>query len=126
VAVHSILLADDDPYLRRLSEVALRRTGFSITCVEDGADALMMLQDVLPDLVVLDGMMPKVGGLEACRRIKADPRTAEVPVIILSAQGDAADEEAARQAGAAGFIRKPFDAATLGDRIRAICATPAA
>jgi two-component system phosphate regulon response regulator PhoB len=119
--IQTILLAEDDPHIRRVSEVALRRDGFDVVAVADGAEALRILEDRLFDVVVLDGMMPHVDGLEACRRIQAAPRTARVPVVILSARSQNADEHSGRQAGAIGYIRKPFDALQLGQAIRRIC-----
>jgi len=119
--IESVLFAEDDPHIRRVSEIALRRAGFEVVSVSDGAEALQMLEDRLFDLVLLDGMMPKIDGLEVCRRIKADPRTARVPVVLLSARSQGADEAAGRAAGAAGYIRKPFDALTLGRELLRIC-----
>lgn len=120
--VTTLLLAEDDPHIRRVSEVALRRDGFDVVSVGDGAEALQMLEDRLFDLVVLDGMMPALDGIDACRRITQNPRTAGVPVIILSARTQASDEQAGCEAGAIGYIRKPFDALTLGQQLRALCA----
>lgn len=114
------VLAEDDPFIRHVSTIALERRGFVVTAVSDGAQALQLLEDGLPDVVILDGMMPNMDGLEACRRIRADARTSHVPVILLSARSRDTDEEAARQAGATGYIRKPFDALTLGAEVRRI------
>jgi DNA-binding response OmpR family regulator len=116
-----VLLAEDDPAIRRIAEIALGREGFEVYSVGDGAEALQYLEDSLFDLVILDGLMPKMDGLEACRRMKANPRTARIPVIILSARSQHADEAAGRAAGAAGYIRKPFNATRLGGQVRSIC-----
>lgn len=118
--IRTILLGDDDPTIRRMAEVALRRDGFSVMGVNDGVEALQMLEDRLFDLVILDGFMPNLDGLEACRRIKADPRTAHIPVILLSARSHQSDGTDARQAGATAYITKPFDPLSLGRQIRAI------
>ena len=123
--IKTILIAEDDPHIRRVSEIALRRSGFEVASVADGAEALQLLEDRLFDLVVLDGMMPKLDGLEACRQIKTNPRTAHVPVIMLSARTQSSDEEAGFAAGACAYIRKPFNALELGVRIREICDIPA-
>ena len=123
--INSVLLAEDDPHIRRVSEIALKRSGFDVAAVADGAEALQLLEERLFDLVVLDGMMPKLDGLEACRQIKSNPRTAHVPVIMLSARTQASDEEAGFAAGACAYIRKPFNALELGVRIREICAASA-
>jgi two-component system phosphate regulon response regulator PhoB len=118
-----VLLAEDDPNIRRVAQVALARAGFVVSVVGDGIEALQLLEDELPDLIVLDGMMPKMDGLDACRRIKANPRTANIPVIILSARSQNADEHAARDVGAIAYIKKPFNALTLGAEVRALLAT---
>jgi DNA-binding response OmpR family regulator len=119
--IRTVLLAEDDPHIRRVSEVALRRDGFRVSSVPDGPDALELLEHHPFDVVVLDGMMPTLDGIEVCRRIKRNPRTAHVPVIMLSARTQVSDETAGYDAGAIGYIRKPFDALTLGAEIRRIC-----
>jgi DNA-binding response OmpR family regulator len=117
----TILLAEDDPHIRRVSEVALRRHGFDVVSVADGTEALEMLDRRPFDLVLLDGMMPSLDGLETCKRIKANLRTASQPVIMLSARTQPSDEQAGLAAGAMGYIRKPFNALTLGAEIRRLC-----
>jgi DNA-binding response OmpR family regulator len=117
----SILLAEDDPHIRRVAEVALRREGFVVTSVSDGPDVLEALERATFDLVLLDGMMPTLDGIDVCRRIKANPRTATVPVVMLSARTQASDEAAGLEAGAMAYIRKPFDALRLGRDIRQFC-----
>jgi CheY-like chemotaxis protein len=72
--------------------------------------------------VILDGLMPTMDGLEACRRLKANPRTAAIPVIMLSARTEESDQADGLAAGAVGYVRKPLDPMTLGQRIREICA----
>ena len=108
--IRTILLAEDDPHIRRVSEVALRRDGFDVLSVTDGPEVLQMLEDRFFDVIVLDGMMPALDGLEVCRLIKTNPRTAHLPVIMLSARTQVSDEAAGRAAGAIGYIKKPFDA----------------
>ena len=119
--VRTLLLAEDDPHIRRVVEVTLRRQGFEVTAVEDGAQALQTLETRLFDLIVVDGMMPNVDGLEVCRRVKADVRTASIPIVMLSARTSLTDENEVRAAGACAFIRKPFNAQTLGDELRRAC-----
>jgi len=117
----TILLAEDDPHIRRVSEVALRRHGFDVVSVSDGTEVLDALGQRSFDLVLLDGMMPSLDGVETCKRIKANPRTTAQRVIMLSARTQASDEQAGLAAGAMGYIRKPFNALTLGDEIRRLC-----
>jgi len=116
-----VLLADDDPFIRRIAEVALRRAGFVVTAVADGVEALQALEDSVPDVVLLDGMMPRMDGLDVCRRIKGDPRFAHVPVVLVSARTEASDEAEGRHAGVAAYVRKPFDVLTLAAELRAVC-----
>jgi twitching motility two-component system response regulator PilG len=122
VTIQTVLVAEDDDYIRRVTAVALRRSGFEVRTVEDGLQALSAVAESPVDLIVLDSMMPNMDGFEACRRLKADPATAQIPVIMLTARTQTGDEQIAREAGAVGYIRKPFDALTLGDQLREICA----
>lgn len=121
MATLSLLLADDDPHIRRVLEVTLRRQGFDVTAVADGAEVMEKLAERLYDVVLVDGMMPGLDGTQVCRRMKADPRTAGIPVLMLSAKTSMTDEQTVLAAGAIAFIRKPFDALTLGGLIRRIC-----
>lgn len=121
VTLSSVLVAEDDAFIRRVVEVALRRSGFEVRSVVDGIDLLEAVEAAVPDLIILDGMMPRLDGIETCRRLKADPRFAHLPVIMLSARSHELDEKAARDVGAIGYIVKPFNANTLADRVREIC-----
>jgi DNA-binding response OmpR family regulator len=114
-------VAEDDAFIRRVVEVALRRSGLEVRSVVDGVDLLEAVETAVPDLVIVDGMMPRLDGIETCRRLKADPRFAHLPVIVLSARSHELDEKAAREAGAIGYIVKPFNANTLAARVREIC-----
>lgn len=122
MSLTTVLLAEDDPFLRRVAEISLTRAGFAVRSVGDGAEALQLLEESLVDLVILDGLMPTMGGLEACRRLKANPRTAAIPVIMLTARTEESDQADGLAAGAVGYVGKPFDPVTLGQRIRDICA----
>ncbi len=117
---YRVLIAEDDLCIQRVTELALRRDGFVVTVVSDASDALQVLAGETFDVVILDGMMPKLDGLEACRRIRRNPATRDLPVIILSARSQATDERSAAEAGATAYIKKPFDAPTLGRRVREI------
>ena len=119
-----VLFAEDDPFIRRVVQIALTRAGFDIVIVEDGAQALAQLALQRFDAIVLDGMMPELDGLEACRRIRADARNDSMPVVILSARSQNTDEVSAHAAGATAYIKKPFDATTLGAELRAILEAP--
>ncbi|QPF74065.1 response regulator [Roseateles sp. DAIF2] len=105
----TILIVDDHADIRRLIRMTLEFEDYKIDEVADGDAALRFTATVRPDVVLLDVMMPGgIDGLEACRRMKADPSLAGVQVILLSARGQARDREAGLQAGADAYLVKPF------------------
>jgi CheY-like chemotaxis protein len=112
-----IFLADDDPGLRIGLDRALSGQGYAVRSVPDGAELLLLLADELPDLLVLDVMMPVVGGLEVLRRMQGDPRLRGVPVIVVTAMPTAATEAEAVRGGAVAFLPKPFRLDQLFQRI---------
>ena len=101
-----ILLAEDDRFLRKAAETTLKRHGFEVVTAIDGEDALREIQKEAPDLILLDLIMPKMQGFEVLQRVKADPVTAGIPVIILSNLGQDRDVERALEAGAAAYFIK--------------------
>ena len=101
-----ILLVEDDRVLRRACEASLRRTGFSVTTAEDGREALDHVKADLPDLILLDLLMPRVNGLEVLRSLRADGRTKNVPVLILSNSSREQDIEEINQLDVAGYLVK--------------------
>ena len=104
-----ILAVDDEFYIRRLLEVNLQRAGYRVTMAGDGQEALDQIQRELPDMVLLDVMMPRVDGFEVLRRLKADPRTAGIPVLMLTAKAQDADIFHGLRAGADFYLTKPFN-----------------
>jgi CheY-like chemotaxis protein len=101
-----VLIAEDDPFIRRIAEMTLERQGFAVVTAEDGEEALRQARTAHPDVVLLDLIMPKMQGFEVLRRLKQDPATASVPVIVLSSLGQEADVTRALAAGAAGYLVK--------------------
>jgi CheY-like chemotaxis protein len=101
-----VLIAEDDRFIRRVATIALERQGFAVVTAEDGEEALRQTQTAHPDVVLLDLIMPKMQGFEVLRRLKQDPATASVPVIVLSSLGQEADVQRALAAGAAGYLVK--------------------
>ena len=101
-----ILLAEDDRFLRKAAEATLKRHGFSVVTATDGEEALRLAQAELPDLILLDLIMPKIQGFEVLRTLKANPPTAAIPVIIISNLGQAHDVQQALEAGAAAYLVK--------------------
>jgi DNA-binding response OmpR family regulator len=101
-----VLLAEDDRFLRKAAETALKRHGFTVLAAIDGEEALRMARAEAPDIVLLDLIMPKLQGFEVLRALKADPATTKIPVIILSNLGQESDVKQAMEAGAAGYFVK--------------------
>lgn len=115
-----ILLAEDDEHIRAVAVLALRRTGFEVTPVADGAAALACVHQVNPDAVVLDWMMPELDGPATCQALRADKGTAALPIIFLSAKSDTHDIARMVELGACGHIAKPFDPMALGSQVRSL------
>ena len=105
-AASRILLAEDDRLLRKAGEAALRRHGYVVIVAVDGEDALQKARAEQPDLILLDVIMPKLQGFEVLRRLKADPSTLGIPVIMLSNLGQDSDIQEALDAGAASYLVK--------------------
>jgi len=101
-----ILLAEDDRILRKAGETALRKKGYEVIAAVDGEEALAKARQDPPDLVLLDVMMPKIHGFDVLRGLKGDPRTKEVPVIMLTNLAQPADIKRATDAGACGYLVK--------------------
>ena len=105
-AVRRVLLAEDDRFLRKAAETALKRHGFTVVAAVDGEEALRLARAAPPDLVLLDLIMPRMQGFEVLRALKADPATAPIPVVILSNLGQDGEMKQAMDAGAAGYFVK--------------------
>jgi diguanylate cyclase (GGDEF)-like protein len=113
-----VLVVDDDPDIARFIEINLRLEGYDVQIAHDGADAIDRIHHEMPDLVLLDVMMPRIDGVELCRQLRADPLTATVPVIMLTAKSLSADKVVGLTAGADDYIIKPFDTLELVARVR--------
>jgi diguanylate cyclase (GGDEF)-like protein len=115
-----LLVVDDDPFIARLLEIELAAAGYRVRVANDGQQALQLVQEDAPDLVITDVMMPHVDGFELTRLLRQDPRTAAVSVIILTARGLSADKLEGFAIGADDYIVKPFDTPELLARVRGV------
>ena len=120
MAVDTILVVEDEADIRELVRFHLAKEGFEVAEAGDGEAALKWLQKHTPVLVVLDLMLPVLSGLEVCRRIKNEPRTDDIPVVMLTAKGEEADIVVGLELGADDYITKPFSPRVLIARIRAV------
>ncbi len=110
---HTILVADDEAVLRALAHATLAADGHDVLEAADGDEALELARRARPDLIVLDLMMPGRSGFDVLLELRADPRLAATPVVMLTARSRAADREAAIAAGADCFLAKPFSPRAL-------------
>jgi diguanylate cyclase (GGDEF)-like protein len=113
-----VLVVDDDPDIARFIEVNLRTHGFEVHLASDGVEALEKVQEVEPDLVLVDVMMPRMDGFQVVDRLRSDPRTANVSIIMLTAKALTADKVLGITTGADDYIIKPFDPVELVARVK--------
>src|SRR4051794_29271432 len=114
----TVLVVDDDVDIARFIEVNLRLEGFDVLVAHDGQEALEVIGDVLPDIALVDVMMPRIDGVELTRRLRSDPLTASLAVIMLTAKSLSVDKVVGLTAGADDYIIKPFDTLELIARVR--------
>ena len=115
-----ILVVEDEPDIRRLVVLHLEREGFRCRTASNGGDALREAKRAVPDLVVLDLMLPGIDGLEVCRRLRGDEGTAAVPIIMLTAKSGEVDRVVGLEVGADDYVVKPFSPTELVARVRAV------
>jgi two-component system, OmpR family, phosphate regulon response regulator PhoB len=115
-----VLIVEDEPDIRELLAFHLEREGYHVTRSRTGADALRQVRARPPDLILLDLMLPELGGLDVCRRLRQDPRTASVPIVMLTARGEEVDRILGLELGADDYIVKPFSPKEVVARVRAV------
>ncbi|MBI5153635.1 response regulator transcription factor [Candidatus Poribacteria bacterium] len=120
MTIASILVVDDERDIRELLQYNLERNGYRVQCVTSGEDALRQARSKQPALILLDLMLPGVDGLEVCKRLKADSRTASITVVMLTAKGEEADVVVGLELGADDYLTKPFSPRVLLARIKAV------
>ena len=117
---HNILVVDDEEDLLELVRYTLAKEGHSVTCVDTGEKAVDSVRQSLPDLIVLDLMLPGIDGLEVCRRLKGDLKTREVPIIMLTAKSEERDVITGLDGGADDYVTKPFSPRVLLARVKSL------
>jgi two-component system phosphate regulon response regulator PhoB len=115
-----ILVVEDEDALATLLHYNLEKEGYEVTAAGDGEEALTLVSEKLPDLIVLDWMLPKVSGIEVCRRLRARTETRNVPIIMLTARGEETDRIRGLDTGADDYVVKPFSMSELSARMRAV------
>ena len=115
-----VLIVEDEPPLQKLLAYNLEAAGFETAQAFDGEEAVMLIEERTPDLVILDWMLPQLSGIELCRRLRRRPETAHLPIIMLTARGEEHDRLRGLETGADDFVTKPFSPAELIARVRAV------
>ena len=115
-----ILVVEDEDSLATLLQYNLQKEGYDIALAGDGEEALLLVDERLPDLIVLDWMLPKISGIEVCRRLRQRNETRNVPIIMLTARGEETDRVRGLDTGADDYVVKPFSMTELTARIRAV------
>ena len=116
----NILVVEDEPAIQELIAANLSRAGHAVLRSADAETALRLVREALPDLILLDWMLPGMSGIDLARRLRADARTRDVPIIMLTARGDERDKVAGLETGADDYITKPFSPRELVARIKAV------
>lgn len=115
-----ILIIEDEPAIREMIAFALRTQSYQPICVQDGKEALQAIADKIPDLILLDWMLPGMSGIELVKRFRKEEKTKDVPIIMLTAKGEEADRLTGFEQGADDYVVKPFSARELLARIKAV------
>lgn len=115
----TVMIVDDEPNLVELVAINLQRAGYRVVRASNGLDALRQIRTSRPDLILLDLMMPELSGIEVARRLRADPATSSVPILMLTARGSESDQVSGFAAGADDYITKPFSIRVLLARVEA-------
>jgi len=116
----TILVVDDEEDIRELISLNLKREGYEVRPVETGEEALAEARRGVASLIILDLMLPGIDGLEVCKKLKADPRTQPIPVVMLTAKGEESDIVTGLELGADDYVTKPFSGKVLVARVRRI------
>jgi CheY-like chemotaxis protein len=116
-----VMVVEDDPDIQKVIRMALRYQGITdVVTAGSGEECLTRVGDEKPDVILMDVMMPRMDGYETCRQLKAGSTTSHIPVIFLTAKAQQYEKQRGFQAGAVGYLLKPFDPMTLWDQIRGI------
>jgi two-component system cell cycle response regulator len=120
----TILLIEDDPLSARLVDLILKSEGHQVIMVQDGSRGLEIAQNTPLDLILLDLMLPGIDGFEVLRRLRADPKTANVKVVVVSAKSQPADKEKAAELGINYYLTKPYRKVELLEVVRSLLSEP--
>ncbi|MFZ8951960.1 MAG: phosphate regulon transcriptional regulator PhoB [Alphaproteobacteria bacterium] len=115
----TVLLVEDEPAQREVLVYNLGAEGFDVITADNGEDGLLLVEENHPDLIILDWMIPQLSGLEVCRRLKSNPKTRQIPVIMLSARAEDVDRVRGLETGADDYVVKPYSVIEFTARVKA-------
>lgn len=120
----TILVADDEPSILLSLQFLLQKAGYTVRIARDGEEVLRAVEESLPDLIILDAMMPARSGYDVCQLLRSTDRCRDVPIIMLTAKGRDIDREKGMALGATDYVTKPFSTRDLVETVRRQLATP--
>ena len=115
-----VVVVDDEPFILMMIEDKLRKARIEVVSLRESRTALEVVRREMPDLVILDWMMPELSGIDVCRMLKADEKLRNIPIFMLTAKGQDADEQIGMSCGAARYITKPFSPKALLDLVNEV------
>ena len=119
-----VLVVDDEKFVRELLKIKLRHCHLAVLEAANGVEAVEKARAERPDIILMDVMMPRMNGFEACLALKSDPETARIPIVMLTARGEQTDQEKGKTVGATDYFSKPFSLQKLADRVIEILQNP--
>lgn len=115
-----VIVIDDEPFILMMIEDKLRKAKIDVTTLRESRNALEVIRRNMPELIILDWMMPELSGIDLCKMIKADPNLKDIPIFMLTAKGQDSDEEQGYQCGVSRYITKPFSPRSLLEMVQEI------
>ena len=119
-----VIVIDDEPFILMMIEDKLKKAGFKVITLRESINAVPIIRNEKPDLIILDWMMPELSGIDLCKMLKADAELAEIPIFMLTAKGQEADEQLGLKHGVTRYITKPFSPKSLLEMIEEAIGKP--
>jgi len=111
--VSKVIVIDDEPFILMMIEDKLKKAGIKVITLRESINAMSVVKNEKPDLIILDWMMPELSGIDLCKMLKSDPETSSIPIFMLTAKGQEADEQMGLKCGITRYITKPFSPKAL-------------
>ncbi|MEK7333643.1 MAG: response regulator [Nitrospirota bacterium] len=115
--MRKVIVIDDEPFILMMIEDKLKKAGIKVITLRESINAVSVVKNEKPDLIILDWMMPELSGIDLCKMLKSEPDIAEIPIFMLTAKGQEADEQLGLKCGGTRYITKPFSPKSLLEMI---------